>query len=433
MGKAFSFLVVSFLAVGLLLGSCGGGGGGDSSVIMVSVDPAGSEGDDYSVGSAMSENGRYVAFRSAATNLVASDTNDSNDIFLRDIKEGITSRVSVSSAGTEADSNSYNPTISADGRFVGFASASSTLVPDDPDYLDVFVHDSQTGITSRVSVSQAGTGGNEGSGGAVLSSDGGYVAFRSLASNLIADDNNAVRDIFVRDMETGILARASVSTAGTEGDGDSWYPGISGDGRLVVFHSSSTNLDGNDPDHLDVFVHDTQTGITSRVSVSTAGTAGDGDSNDPAISADGRYVAFVSAATNLVPDDTNASYDIFVRDIPGGITSRVSVSTAGTGGDGSSYNPAISGDGRYVAFESVAANLVPDDTNAVSDIFVRDLQEGTTYRVSVSDAGAQADGDSDLPAISSDGRYVTFRSAATNLLDGTATSGEAQIYRVRWR
>ena len=435
MGKIFIVLVALCAACGLLLlGSCGGGDGGGTSILMVSVDPAGLEGNEYSTGAVISGDGRYVAFRSAASNLIENDANGVLDIFVRDIQMGLTSRVSVSTAGTEADSNSYNPSISFDGRYVGFASAASNLVADDPDLLDVFVHEMETGITAKVTVSPAGSAGDAGGGGPALNSDGMYVAFRSGSSNLVDDDNNGVRDIFVRDMDSAITARVSVSTAGTEGDGDCWYPAISADGQHVAFYSSSTNLVSDDTNSVDdVFLRDVQGAITSRVSVSTAGTEGDAGSYNPAISSDGLYLAFASEATNLVPDDTNGSLDVFVRDLQGGITSRVSVSTAGIEGDAGSYSPAISSDGRYVVFASQATNLVPDDINGFIDIFVRDLQEGTTSRVSVSAEGVEADGNSDVPAISPDGRYVTFYSEATNLLDGTITSGTSQIYRVRWR
>src|SRR3954451_13493427 len=181
-------------------------------------------------------------------------------------------------------------------------------------------------------------------------------------------------------------------------------------------------------------------GTTERASVSSSGAQGDGESALPSISAHGRYVAFVSAASNLVPNDTNGSncpgrfevcgFDVFVRDLKAGTTERVSVSSAGAQGDGDSgagnfgtAGPAISADGRYVAFASVATDLVPGDTNGRSDVFVRDRQTGTTERVSVSSSGQQAnfgggsgDIESSAPAISADGRYVAFASIATNLV-----------------
>jgi len=426
------------LAAGLfLLGSCGGENGEESfSAMLVSADPSGVEGNGESGGAAISSDGRYVVFQSDASNLVEGDGNDSRDIFVRDMEMGITSRVSVSTAGTEGNSVSGSAAVSSDGRYAAFESAASNLVGgDDNDSSDIFVRDMEMGITSRVSVSTAGTEGDANSYNPAISLGGRYVAFASTASNLAGTDPGSL-DVFVRDTLEGeeITSRISVSTAGTAGDGASGAPAISAGGRYVAFRSAASNLVADDANGvLDIFVRDMETEITARVSVSTAGTEANGENRFPGISADGRYVVFQSAASNLVADDANGFLDVFVRDLQDDVISRVSVSTEGTEADGDSTGPSISPDGRYVAFQSEASNLVADDTNGVIDVFVHDTETGTTVRVSMGAAGEEADGDSTGASISADGRYLTFASKASNMLESPASSGVSQVYRVRWQ
>ncbi len=243
-----------------------------------------------------------------------------------------TTRVSVNSTGAQGNGHSAYPSISADGRFVAFASGASNLVPGDTGYWDVFVHDRQTGTTTRVSVSSTGTQSNDNSGDPSISADGLYVAFTSSAQNLIPGDTNGRADVFVHDRQTGTTTRVSVNSTGTQGDFNSWRPAISANGRYVAFISDATTLvPGDTNGRADVFVHDRQTGATTRVSVSSAGIQGDGfveGSSTPSISADGRFVAFASGASNLVPGDTNNQKDVFVHDRQTGATTRVSVSSA---------------------------------------------------------------------------------------------------------
>ncbi len=226
--------------------------------------------------------------------------------------------------------------------------------------------------TERVSVSSAEAEGNYRSNWSSVSADGRYVAFSSLADNLVAGDTNGVVDVFVRDRVTGITDRVSVSGAGEQGNDWSNWPSISADGRYVAFMSTANNLVAGDTNgSWDVFVRDRVSGETERVNVSSAGAEANGPSGYSVISADGRYVAFMSDATNLVPGDTNGRADVFVRDRMAGETQRVSVSSAGVEADGRSDENSISADGRYVAFGSRASNLVPGDTNGTRDIFVR--------------------------------------------------------------
>ena len=320
---------------------------------------------------------------------------------------GLTTLVSVASDGTQGDLPSANPSISADGRFVAFDSEASTLVPGDTNARgDVFVHDRLTGQTTRVSVASDGTQANEGSGLPAISADGRFVAFVSGASNLVPGDTNALVDVFLHDRLTGQTTRVSVASEGTQAGGVSAAvggtdPSISADGRFVAFHSDASNLVPGDTNTCaslpnvppgecpDVFVHDRLTGQTTRVSVASDGTQGDDQSFRAAISADGRFVAFVSLASNFVPGDTNALVDVFVHDRQTGQTSRVSVASDGTQATGASFEPSISADGRSVAFSSEASNLVPHDTNGRSspglgqDVFVHDRLTGQTTRASV--------------------------------------------------
>ena len=307
-----------------------------------------------------------------------------------------TERVSIATGGGQAiGGNSYPPAISADGRFVVFSSTATNLVSGDTNgYGDIFVHDRQTGTTERVSVA---TGGGQGTGGAsydpAISADGRFVAFYSLATNLVSGDTNGAADVFVHDRQTGTTERVSVATGGGQANGGSYIPAISADGRFVAFYSFATDLVGADTNgFVDIFVHDRQTGTTERVSVATGGGQVTGSSYNPAISADGRFVAFESEASGFVSGDTNAAYDVFVHDRQTGTTERASVSTGGGQATADSYSGAISADGRFVAFHSVATNLVGGDTNGAADVFVHDRQTGTTERVSVATGGAEANG-----------------------------------------
>jgi Tol biopolymer transport system component len=334
--------------------------------------------------------------------------------------EGKTTRVSVDSVGLEGNNSSTTPSISGDGRYIAFNSMADNLVSNDTNgQMDIFVHDRQLGITDRVSVDSNGNEVNYPSFGPSISADGRYVAFISNASNLVLGDTNNAGDVFVHDRQTGATEIVSVDSAGIQGNSDSYTPSISADGRYVAFISNASNLVPGDTNNAgDVFVHDRQTGATEIVSVDSAGIQGNSDSYTPSISADGRYVAFISNASNLVPGDTNGNYDVFVHDRQVGITDRVSVDSNGNEANYHSFGPSISADGKYVAFISNASNLVPGDTNGMNDTFVHDRQTGATESVSVDSAGIQGNSDSYTPSISAGGRYVAFISDASNLVPG---------------
>ncbi|MEW6747731.1 MAG: hypothetical protein AB1486_33800 [Planctomycetota bacterium] len=347
---------------------------GRDTTTRVSVNRDGVEGNGKSRHATLSVNGRFIAFASDATNLVFDDTNGVVDIFTYDRRTGLTERVSVATGGTEGDDVSYRiPAITPDGRFVAFYSLATNLVTDDGNgFADVFVRDRQTGTTSRASISSLRDEGNGNSYDAALSADGRFVAFWSRASNLVAGDTNGFDDVFVHDRQTGVTSRVSVSSSGGEGTGKSRMPSISGNGQFVAFWSDASNLVAHDTNgYADVFVHDMVSGSTVLVSVSVSGEQGNGDSLLPVLSADGNRVAFASAASNLVSSDTNGVLDVFVRDIAAGSICRVSVSSSDQEGNGESKNAFVSPDGQFVGFQSFATNLVADDGNEDCDIFVR--------------------------------------------------------------
>ncbi len=409
----------------------------------------------------ISADGRYVAFNSWASNLVSGDTNDWADVFVYDRQTGQTSLVSVDSDGRQGNRVSGLPFISADGRYVAFDSNAINLVGDDTNNScdkngnpannlagiilncrDVFVHDRQTRQTSRVSVASDGTQGNGSSGWASISADGRYVAFYSEANNLVSGDTNGGTDVFVHDRQTRQTSRVSVASDGTQGNAPggrafvAWagFASISADGRYVAFWSVANNLVSGDTNDIDdVFVHDRQTRQTSRVSIASDGTQGNRRSGWPSISADGRYVAFWSEASNLVSDDTNGVADVFVHDRKAGTTTRVSVASDGAQGNERSSGLSISADGRYVAFWSVASTLVNGDTNGRQDVFIHDRETGWTSRVSVASDGARANDWSGSPSISADGRFVAFESVVSNLVSGdTNNETDILVYFVTW-
>ena len=398
----------------------------------VSITSTGLPGSAGSNSPVMSSDGRYVTFHSPATNLVPGDTNAVHDVFVRDRVGGTTERASVTTGGTQGNAASNYPVVSADGRYVAWSSPSSNLVAGDTNGCDdVFVRDRQLGTTERVSVATGGAQGMLDSLRPAISTDGRYVAFESRATNFDAADTNGVADIFVRDRLLATTERVSISTAGAEGTFDSLLPAISSNGRYVAFYGLSPTLVVGDTSGQDVFVRDRLTGTTERVSVATGGTQGNGNSYEPAISADGRYVAFRSDSSYLVIDDTNGFMDVFVRDRQDGTTVRASLTNGGAQATGSCENPSISADGRYVGFESIASNLVAGDTNAVYDVFLRDLVNGTTDRVSVGAAGVQGSSSSFYSSLSSDARYIAFYSLATNLVPGDVNGGADVFVRDR--
>jgi Tol biopolymer transport system component len=424
----------------------------------VSVDTTGSDANDASYAGSISADGRYVAFTSDANDLVSPDKNDVRDIFIRDLTADTTQLVSVDSNEIQGNDHSYSCSITPDGRYVAFSSLATNLVEggDSNGVMDIFVRDLIEGATLRVNVSLDGTHAKYGPSGlpSITTDDEFvYVAYGSSATNLVEDDSNDKDDIFVsyfeklksQDIST---RRVSVRTDGTEAIDHSFGPSIAVDGAnvYVAYASQASNLvagDGNTAS--DVFVSSLDKSnlvdgdvVTQRVSVKSGGDESGGGGewglvyNRPvSISADGRYVAFRSCATDLVSGDTNGAQDVFVTDWnksdPTGIvTERVSVATDGSEGEYDSAWPSISGDGRYVAFESFAENFTEDDQLGYRDIFVRDLMDDTTALLSTNSEGEEANNASHAPSITpSAGNLapvVVFESRATNLVTG-ATDG----------
>jgi len=466
-------------------------GGGSSARVMVHVggplkasptrDGASADGGSFS--SAISTDGRYVAFVSSASNLILSDANAAYDVFVRDTCVGVpagcvpaTLRASVASDGTEANGNSgyttANPelglAISGNGRYVAFVSAATNLVPGDTNgFDDVYVRDTclgaPAGCTPTTTLASVGIGGATAAGGSAhpaISRSGRFVAFASYATNLVAADNNASYDIFVRDTCAGAPAgcvpatnRVSVDSSGAEGNSDSLQPGFSGDERYVAFASMASNLVIGDSNATqDVFLRDTCFGAAStcvpstvRVSLSQTGGEANFRSLFPKVSLDGRYVAFFSQGSNLVPGHSNTTGDLYIRDTcinaPAGCApTTILASLTDAGGEPQAdgvWRAALSDDGRYAAFESSDPIYVPTDSNPTFNVFVHDTCIGapagcvaSTKRLSAAFDGTPADNQSADPALSADGRFMSFTSYAGNLQPGSVTPGYGNVYVV---
>jgi hypothetical protein len=389
----------------------------------------------------VSADGRFVAFASRAGDLVPVATRAAQQVYLRDLQRAVTSVVSLNAAGTMGGNGDSTPaSTSADGRYVLFISAASDLVSEMVDSngtSDAFVRDTQAGVSALVSVNTAGTGtGSSFSSPLLITPSGRHALFLSNAANLVANDGNGAFDAFVRDLQTATTTVVSLNASGTgTADRRSVPLDITPDGRFVLFDSWATNLVGvpvsGGPAVTDVYVRDLQTGTTELISINGAGNAGgNGSSNAAAISDDGRYVLFGSVASDLGPAVTPGRQNVYVRDRQTGTTVLVSRNAAGTGdGNEISQPGAISANGRYVAFTSRAGDLVAaGDANAEFDVFVRDLQTSVTELVSVAVGGTSTgNAFSSAPTMSADGRLVGFASRASDLVPGD-TNGQDDAF-----
>jgi uncharacterized repeat protein (TIGR01451 family) len=399
-----------------------------------SVSSAGVQGNQDSELPAVSADGRFVAFVSLSDNLVAGDTNGAADVFVRDRLTGATERASVSSAGAQANGNSGllngmgGPSISADGRFVAFDSEASNLVKGDTNgAIDVFVRDRLSGTTERVSVASNGTQGNGDSTHAAISGDGSRVAFGSFAATLVQPDTNFASDVFVHDRTSGTTVRVSDAPDGSQGNNWSFSPDLNANGHLVVFDTFASNLGGNPNATVQVLLRDLDTGVLQPISAPPGSTDPLERSQDGRVSPDGRFVVFDSQSSAFLPRA------VVLLDRTTGTREVQSVNDTGARGNDDSSNPAVSDDGRFVSFASLASNLVTDDTNNRYDVFVRDRQAGTTRRVSVGSNGEQGDLDSLGPAIDADGQVIAFFSAASTLVPESGQSFFAYDIFVRDR
>jgi Tol biopolymer transport system component len=386
---------------------------------------------DSGPGLAVSTSGRFIAFESKATDLADGAQAGITNIYLRDRKSGTTTLVSRAdgATGVGADGDSAKPSITPAGRFIAFESVARNLVPGANPVRNVFVRDTLANTTTLVSRASDGTPANGDSSHPSISMNGEYIAFASTAANISADNNDSFSNVYVRKMDTGeitLVSRIAFQSLSIPADGNSYDPTIDREGKRVAYTSDADNLSNKDNNAVtNVFVTDFQTTrFTFAVSLPTGGflsqSPSDGDSFDGVISGDGRYVAFVSYANNFVDESirTPTVADVFRRDIQASKTDFVSRATGldGAPAFADSSHPSISGDGRFVAFQSSAGNLSPDDT-ADSDVFVRNLEANTTTLVSRQSGvtGAGADGSSFAPVLSRDGRIAAFSSDASNL------------------
>lgn len=376
------------------------------------VGVAGAEPNGESRAPAVSEDGRWIAFKSFASNLVVGDTNAFGDVFVLDREGGVTTLVSISVSGGAANGESYAPVASSSARYIAFYSAASNLVTGDTNArMDVFVRDRIAGTTTLVSRTPSGALGNGDSDLCSISLDGTRIAFRSAATNLVTGDTNGKVDVFLRDLTTGATSILSRGAGNLQSNQHSFEPVLSGDGRYVCFSSDATNLVASDTNGVrDVFLRDVAAGSVTRLSASLAGTQGNATSDRPTISRDGRWIAFDSAASNLVPGDTGTVIDAFL------VTSNRDTLVQVTRGNALSQECALSGDGTTLAFSSAAFNLVPGDTNARLDIFVYDVASGALRRESTALDGTQGNGDSQAPALGYSGNVLAYRSGANNLV-----------------
>ena len=402
-------------------------------ISRISISSSGTQGNSrsWNGNTNVSDDGRYIAFTSRATNFISNDNNGYDDVFVHDRQTGVTELISVSSDGVQGNGFSSGPSISADGRYVAFISWANNLVPNDTNNRrDIFLHDRVDKKTTLISVDSSGNQANHDSSNSVISADGGYVVFESDASNLVSGDSNSRKDIFLRDIVGGITTRVSVGSGGSQAlGGNSYNPSISIDGRYIAFDSDATNIVANDTNGVtDVFVHDRQENKTTRVSVSTNGTQGDYESRFPAISGNGQFVVFQSTSTTL--GASNGWTHIFIHDLKAQTTELVSLSNDQLLGDWNSYRAVTTYDGRYVIFESMGKNLVSGDTNNRQDIFVRDRILNTTTRLTVDKDGNQASGGTiggEFPTVSRNGNYVAFEADFTNLVPND-TNGSGDVF-----
>jgi Tol biopolymer transport system component len=408
---------------------------GDGDILRCSESSEGIEGDSISSWASINDDGRYVAFSSSASNLVLGDNNNQGDVFRKDLLTGEVLRCSTTPLGAEGNLGSEYPAISADGRYVAFESNATNLVPDDTNsQKDIFRKDIETGDIIRCSTSTTGEEGNgEAFGPPSISDDGKYVVFSSSSSNLVFDDTNGEVDIFRKDCETDEIVICSTAASNAQSNDWSGFPDVSADGRYVAFSSVAYNLVPDDTNYSiqDIFRKDLLTGEIALCSISASGEQGSG--SGPSISPDGRFVVFNSDSSDLVPGDTNDVADIFRKDLENGEVTRCSVTFARGEADSYSGGSSISADGRYVAFFSYATNLLGsgNDNNAQADIFRKDLLTGEIVRCSISASGEEGNERSwpgSFNAISADGKYVAFSSLATNLVPGD-TNGVWDVFR----
>jgi hypothetical protein len=403
-------------------------------ITRVSVSSTGEQGDGGSRQFGISRSGRLVSFFSDATNLVPDDTNKLRDVFVHDRESGMTTRVSVSSSGTQADGDSNSGVMSRTGRYVAFHSAATNLVPNDTnDANDVFVHDLLTGQTTRVSVSSEGAEADLGGAWPSISRNGRFVSFRSGATDLVPDDTNGVGDSFVHDRNTGRTTRTSITSSGGDIDDAAIRDELSEDGRYVAVLTRAGNIVDRETNGIaNIYVYDWRRESVTLATVGWNGEPANGDSGQMDLSIDAHYMVFWSWASNLVPDDTNDTSDVFVWNRIDRSITRVSLSSDGQQADGESNACYISHEGHLVYFASRASNLVEGDANGLLDLFVHDRTTGTTKRLSLTESGTELNADARRPLPTKNGRFVALFTAADNLV-ASDTNGSDDVFVIKRR
>ncbi|MGW6707977.1 hypothetical protein ACWGDE_24225 [Streptomyces sp. NPDC054956] len=430
LGTALAFVAVAAVPAPAAVGHPGHATTDET--LLVSVGVGGQPANGPSERGSISGNGRLVVFASHASNLVRGDHNDCSDVFLRDLYRGVTTRVNQGVRGEESDGcTGIDPIISANGRYVVYAADSTNLVADSTNGKShIFRTDLRTGRTVLVSAAGDGTQGNGDSMRPTISADGRFVAFATSADNLIPGDTPAsVWDTVVRDMETGEVVRTSRATDGTPGNAATDGTQISADGKFVTFFSNATNISPGDTNHkVDEFLHELATGKTTRLSVSTAGVESDQITIGGTISDDNRYVVLNSHATNLTAESPATGQNhTYLQDLQTGELRLIDKGADGVPAPGGTFWASITGDARHIPMSSSGPNLVGADTNNVRDIFVATLPSGELRRESVGNAGEQADAASYFPEADDDASTVVFTSYATNLTAGD-TNGQPDIF-----
>ena len=385
----------------------------------------------------MAASGTAVVMTSQATNLIEDDTNGSFwDVFVHDLKTGVTTVESVSSSDEQGNSHSEIARISATGRFVIFESTATNLVPDLNGVKHIFARDRLLNTTDLISVSTAGEPANAFSGAGITSPDGRFTTFYSTGNNLV-EFAYSPPEMFLRDRLKGETSLISLTSNGTMSAFQfNVGPGaISDDGRYVAFSSDATDMvPGLSSLRIRNFVRDLELGQTIHVSVPYNGSNPDARSYLPDMSADGRLVAFASDASNLVPGDTNGFCDVFVRDMLLSQTARISFGYDGSETNGSCQpNAQISRNGRFICFNSMATNIVRNDTNQMIDGFVHDRWTGTTELVTLNWQGEQLNANSGITGITDDGRVISFSTSANNVIAEPVNGFGATYVRERWK
>jgi len=417
-------------ALGVLVLTAGGAAAACGDIRLVSVTPDGVAGNGSSGFPSVSAAGDVVAFASVATDLSTLDNDRNYDVYVKHLATGGVVLASASRTGAKANVGGEFPSLSGSGRYVAFQSQSTNLAPADRNRRsDIYVKDLLTGRIALASANAVGRTGNGSSTKPSLSADGSVVGFVSTSTNLDPADRDPGADIYVKNLLTGEIGAASTSSEGNPGNGGSANPSLSGDGNRVAFDSAATDLDPADTDELtDVYVKDLQSGLLYLASTSGSGVKGDGASQSPALFGDGATVAFTSRATDLDPADTDPGADVYVKAVDTGSIQLASMSRFGGPSNGDSSAAALSSDGLVVAFQSAATNLDPADRNRSIDVYAVDLRSGELRVVSTSDVGVIGNAASGNPVLSADGGQAAFDSAATNFDPADSGRFDYDIY-----